>query len=388
MAEDLMFTKITDEKIATLRSRIGVLGPMRPATDPYTRYQVIKYLACVGDDNPLYWDEEYATKTRWKGVVVPPRMLLHSSGERTPRSVTEPMDPSRITFMGEDVMAGTFPMISGTRLVFERPIRLGDQLRAQSAPFDVIERKSSMAGRSLQLINKTVFLNQRDEVVTTEYMSVFRMDRGAARDNAKYLNLPEASYTDEEMEQLDAQYELERTQRRGDVPRYWDDTEVGEELITLAKGPLTVTDIASYFMGHGSAYFTNRVKHLELKANPSARLVNPSSNIEDDVVAAHWDPYFGPVSGIPRPYDEGPMRYDNLAHLVSDWMGDDAEMRELAVELRAPVLFGDVSWCTGKVVGKRVDADRHLVDLDLWITNQRGERSTLGSAIVELPYRK
>jgi len=140
-------------------------------------------------------------------------------------------------------------------------------------------------------------------------------------------------------------------------------------------------------MGQEHVYYTNRMKYLQLKANPAARLVNPETNVADDWVSAHWDEYFARLSGIPRPYDEGPMRYDNLAHLVTDWMGDDASLRELMVQLRAPCLVGDVSLCSGKVSGKRVEDGRHLVDLGLWIHNQRGERTTIGSATVELPTR-
>jgi acyl dehydratase len=279
-------------------------------------------------------------------------------------------------------------MISGTRIVFERPVRIGDRLRCQSAPHAVIERQSRMAGRSLELVNETVYWNQNGETVATAYDSVIRMERGAARESRKYLDIPAARYETGEMEALDAHYERERSDRRGEQPRYWDDTSVGEELITLAKGPLTITDIVAYFLGQGAVYYTNRVKHLQLKANPSARLVNLETNIEDEWTSAHWDEYFARQSGIPRPYDEGPMRYDDLAHLVTDWMGDDAMLRELMVSLRAPNLIGDLSWCSGRVTGKRIEGERQLVDLALWITNQRGERTTIGGAVVELLARR
>jgi len=68
-------------------------------------------------------------------------------------------------------------------------------------------------------------------------------------------------------------------------------------------------------------------------------------------------------------------------------MGDDAVLREIWVSLRAPNLVGDLSWCTGKVAEMRVEDGRRLVDLSLGIHNQRGERTTLGTAIVELPTR-
>jgi acyl dehydratase len=383
---DWMYGKITDEALEILRSRIGQVGPMSPESDPYTRTQIIRYLASVGDDNPLYWDDAYAAKTRWGGIIAPPRMLLSGSAQ-TPESVTQPPAGNRTSSLGEDVLRGVFAMISGTRMVFERPVRIGDRLRSQGTLHDVIVRKSQMAGRSVELINRMIYYNQRDEVVATVYASVIRMERGAARENRKYLDIPPARYTEEEIAAVYAHYERERQQRRGDRPRYWEDTEVGEPLLTLVKGPLTITDIASYFMGQGAIYYTNRVKHLQLKANPALRLVNPETNIEDEWTAAHWDEYFAQQSGIPRPYDEGPMRYDALAHLVSDWMGDDGVLRELYVSLRAPNLLGDVSWCTGKVVGKRMEDQRALVDLDLWITNQRNQKTTVGTAVVELPTR-
>ena len=381
--DEWMYGKITDEAIKVLRSRLGTPGPMGPESEPYNQWSVLRYLASVGDDNPLYWDEEYAAGTRWAGVIAPPRLLKQGS-TATPASVTVPIDESRVTFMGEDVLKGVFAMISGTRIVFERPVRMGEQLHAQSTPHDVIERKSRMAGRSLELVNKTTYYNQNEQLVATAYDSVIRMERGAARESRKYLDIPPAKYTTEEMESLYRHYGQEYSQRRGAKPRFWEDTEVGEELITLAKGPLTVAEIASYFIGQGWPSYTNRVKHFQLQANPATRLVNVETNIEDGWASAHWDEYFARRSGIPRPYDEGPMRYDNLTHLVTDWMGDDGVLREIAVQLRAPALVGDTSWCTGKVVGKREDDGHKLVDLHIWITNQRDERTTAGKATVEL----
>jgi acyl dehydratase len=384
--EEWMYGKITDEAIAVLRSRLGTPGPMGPESEPYNQWSVTRYLASVGDDNPLYWDEQYAAGTRWGGVIAPPRMLKHGS-DATPGSVTVPIDDSQITFMGEDVLKGVFAMIAGTRIVFEQPVRMGDQLHSQSAPHDVIERTSRMAGRSLELVNKTRYYNQNDELVATAYDSIIRMERGAARESRKYLDIPSAAYTADEADALYAHYEKEYSQRRGAQPRHWEDTQVGDELITLAKGPLTVADIAAYFIGQGWPWYTNRVKHFQLQANPSTRLVNVETNIEDGWASAHWDEYFARQSGIPRPYDEGPMRYDNMTHLITDWMGDDGVLREIAVQLRAPALVGDLSWCTGEVVAKRDEDGHKLADLHIWITNQRGERTTVGKATVELPSR-
>lgn len=370
--------KITDEAVAVLRGRIGSKGPMSPPSDPYSRDMIHRYLASIGDDNPLWFDESYAAKSRWGGVIAPPRFLVCGSPGDATTDMQPPEEP-------DDPLQGVFAMVSGTRMVFHHPVRLGDRLRAQTEAHDVVERKSSMAGRSLELVNKTTYYNQHDEEVAVVYASVIRMEREAARSNRKYLDLPEARYSADEMDAIYRQLESEAAQRRGATPRYWEETAPGEEMITLIKGPLAILDIASYFIGVGWPWYTNRLKHLHLNAHPAQRLVNVESNIEENWVAAHWDGYFASLSGIPRPYDEGPMRYDALAHLVTDWMGDDAQLRELYVTLRAPNLIGDVSYCSGCVRDKRVEDGHHLVDLDLWITNQREQRTTFGSAVVELP---
>ena len=374
-----LYGKITDEAIEKLRARIGQLGPMGPESDPITRPGIMRYINGIGDDNPLWFDEEYASKTRWGGIIAPPT-ILHVESAPSPARARQREMP------GEDLLPGVFAMVSGGRIVFEQPLRLGDTLRSQGGPHDVSPRRSSMAGRSLELINETTHYNQRGEVVATYYASVFRMERGASRDNRKYLDIAPPAYTTEEMEALYAHYEREHEQRRGDRPRHWEDTNVGDDLITILKGPLTIGNIVAYAMGWGySDLFANRLHHLFLQNRPSQRLINAETNIEDHIVSAHWDEYFARQSGIPYPYDEGIMRVGWLAHLMTDWMGDEGFLRELSVSLRRPNMLGDISWCTGRITDKRVLGERHLVNADIWITNQRNEKSTIGTAIVELP---
>lgn len=60
-------------------------------------------------------------------------------------------------------------------------------------------------------------------------------------------------------------------------------------------------------------------------------------------------------------------------------------MRMLDVKLRRPNIFGDVSWCRGEVVGKRVEDGVHLVDLTIRVENQLGEVTARGEATAELP---
>lgn len=382
-----LYGRITDEAIATLRSRIGVPEPMSQESEPVTVYRIMRYINGIGDDNPLWFDEAYAARTRWGGIIAPPT-FLHANSAFSPRVAHTPGSSGPGVGAGEDPLPGVFAMVTGERIVFYQPLRLGDTVRTQGALHDVIVRRSTMAGRSLQLVRKVTYYNQRGEVVAVSHPSVFRIEREQARAYKKYLDIPLATYTREQMEEIYGAYEREHLQRRGARPRYWEDIEPGDNLITLIKGPLTITNIIAFCQGWlAPGVFANRLQHLYLKNHPKSRVVNVETNIEDDIVAAHWDPYFARQSGIPYPYDEGIMRIGWIAHLLTDWMGDDGFLCELDVTLRKPNMLNDLSWCTGRVTDKWVAGDQHLVSTDVWITNQRGEQTATGTAVVALPSR-
>ncbi len=60
------------------------------------------------------------------------------------------------------------------------------------------------------------------------------------------------------------------------------------------------------------------------------------------------------------------------------------QFRPAYAEVRRPNLFGDVTWCKGKVTRKYDEAGEHLVDLDVWAENHRGEITAPGKATVAL----
>jgi hypothetical protein len=68
-------------------------------------------------------------------------------------------------------------------------------------------------------------------------------------------------------------------------------------------------------------------------------------------------------------------------------MGDDGLLKELSVRLRAPVIFGDITYTKGKVVGQRREGAAGLVELEVWAENQLGDVTATGRALVELPLR-
>ena len=53
-----------------MKQCIGMIDP--PAVYEVEKGSVRRYAEAVGDDNPLYRDEEYAAATKYRGIIAPP----------------------------------------------------------------------------------------------------------------------------------------------------------------------------------------------------------------------------------------------------------------------------------------------------------------------------
>src|SRR4030095_7761103 len=77
-SEGLIQGRITDDAVESMRKRIGYPNPtVRHGylKDPYnltaSREAIRRFAIGNGDDNPLFVDPDYATKTRWGDVIAP-----------------------------------------------------------------------------------------------------------------------------------------------------------------------------------------------------------------------------------------------------------------------------------------------------------------------------
>ena len=138
---------------------------------------------------------------------------------------------------------------------------------------------------------------------------------------------------------------------------YWDDVEVGQELPSFER----VTDLMNW---------------------------NRWAATYDEFVPYHMDDEGAKENGQPAVIGQGRIRVSYLHTLVRKWIGEEGAILTLSAQLRGINFKNDVLTCTGRVTGKRVDDEgRHVVDLEMLMTNQKGERVTPGTATVELPAR-
>ena len=136
--------------------------------------------------------------------------------------------------------------------------------------------------------------------------------------------------------------------------RYFQDVAVGAELPSLAKEISLVG-----MMAYGAATW--------------------------DFIRVHYDADYVRTLGFPGPFVDGQMLGGFLAQQVQDWAGPTAFLRKLNFRNRVMVYPGDSLVCYGIVTGayveeaegaedERLPNETGLVECDLWIENQRGER--------------
>ncbi|WP_420749394.1 FAS1-like dehydratase domain-containing protein [Rhodococcus sp. O3] len=372
-----------EEDIQRARDLVGVYHAVTQR-EQYTRANpdiMRNFARSYGDDNPLFVDEEYGSYTRWGGQIAPPMINIALTKELLADPV--PKEQRRPSFRGIHVF------VSGTTTDWYRPIYDGDALYSFRGFENVELKESEFAGRSLIITTINVQFNQRAEVVQTQRVISIHTERHESKKRKKYDAIEPASYTPEDIAKLDEIYAAEV--RRGAETRYFEDVEVGESLGTMAKGPLTTTDMVVFHSGgYGFAPYTPTASRLAYKNRQriGAFYIPNEQGIPDVAQRIHWDSEYARSIGLPAAYDYGMMRDCWLSHFLTNWIGDEGWIETMSSQMRKFNYMGDTHTFTGEVVGKRVEGDRHLVDVELRGTSQRGEVTCPATATISLPSRE
>ena len=108
-----------------------------------------------------------------------------------------------------------------------------------------------------------------------------------------------------------------------------------------------------------------------------------------DFIRLHYDADYARELGFDGPFVDGQMLGGFLAQHVQDWAGPGAFLRKLAFRNRVMAYPGDSLTCRGVVTGCSMEAEGGMVECDLWVENQRGEKVvTPASALVRFPLRR
>lgn len=117
------------------------------ATIPYTLTleDIQRYCRSVGEDHPLYFDEAYAKKSKYGGLIAPPSIHILLMFSCTPT---------------DDWMRSPGTVNAGQSWSYNVPARPGDEITLQARALDKFIKRER-----LFVIHDNVFLNQHGEVI-------------------------------------------------------------------------------------------------------------------------------------------------------------------------------------------------------------------------------
>ena len=106
-----------------------------------------------------------------------------------------------------------------------------------------------------------------------------------------------------------------------------------------------------------------------------------------DWYPVHFDQAFALKAGHADVFMNTGFLQAALVRVITDWMGDEGFLKRLRFEMRRQQRPGDTMTCKGRVTGKRIVEGEALVELDIWLENERDGMTTPGTATVALPRR-
>jgi acyl dehydratase len=103
-----------------------------------------------------------------------------------------------------------------------------------------------------------------------------------------------------------------------------------------------------------------------------------------DYVPWHFDPRYAESHGHPTIFVNTMHLAGFVDRIATDWAGPYSRVVRRKVTLLGSIYAGDSMVGRGRVIGKRRETSRHLVDLDIAVYNQRDELCCPAEVTLEL----
>ena len=140
---------------------------------------IMMFARSIGDDNPVYHDEEYKSESGCEGIIAPPT-FAQSSAQFDPDYFLRPKTGGEGWFGSGKEPTGLKPSGSGgsgggaaaglhaeQHFEYHLPLRAGDVLSATTKPGNSWEKESKRAGKLKFSESVTEYRNQDGDLVIT-----------------------------------------------------------------------------------------------------------------------------------------------------------------------------------------------------------------------------
>jgi acyl dehydratase len=383
---------ITEESLELMRRRIGYPNPTLRAgihggawNEIASADAIRRWSLCMGDDNPLFIDSDYAKKTRW-GQTIAPTGFEKSMGILRNREVPEEMKDTNKALRGVQLF------YSGGENFYYKPIIDGVKLY-RTKWVDKVELKESQFGGRSAIVTNGLSLYDEDNTVYSDGVEWFihteRRKSDPDKPRKDRTPLEPTHYTDEQLAEIEAAYDAEYV--RADDTLFIEDVKVGQILPRMVKGPLTITDLINFHMGAGWLIYGNWPYRLSYENRKRLRgfYSKNAQNAWDTVQRVHWDQELAHEVGVPGVYDIGALRQSMVCHYLQNWAGDDGWVYRMSYEFRQFNYMGDTTWISGTITDVRVDPELGpLIDIEVIGMNQRGQQNIKSTATILVASRE
>ena len=323
------------EIAAELNALVGVETTYRNRVE---RGNMMKIPWAIDDRNPLWRDEDYARRTPREGLTASPSFVeFLRIGFRN----FAPEDP---LFAPPGMKKGGPPgVVGGQEVDYFRPVRIGDVITSRRKLVGVRQRYAKALHKDVVIrTSEQKFTNQHEEPVATlraTQLIIFDSTRPKPEE-ADPAEEPAAAVTN--------------PVPVPEGPVDWNQVRPGVELPVLTKHP----DDNQMAVWAGAV---------------------------DDYNPIHRDPVLAQQGGYPGPIVFGPLICSFLNQLVTDWMGPEGWIDQVAYRHLAPAWVGEPMICRGRIVEKRVKEGRHQLVLRVQAGDAKGIPGTVGTVTVTLP---
>jgi hypothetical protein len=140
----------------------------------------------------------------------------------------------------------------------------------------------------------------------------------------------------------------------------------------------------------GQVYFEDVQEGTELpvlEKHPTTQQLVKYAGASGDYYQIHYDLNYAQANNLPSVILHGALKGAWLGQLMTDWIGTEGTLKKLTIQYRG-MDVPDKRMLGKGIVRKKYDQDgQHLVECEIWLENEEGQKTTPGSAIVALPSR-
>jgi len=362
----------------------GILKEVIGTTD------VRRWAQGMQNPHPLYFDEEYAAASRFGKVIAPYSFAV----------CTDDSHGAGPAIQGH--IEGTHMLFGGDEWWFYGPrMAPGDSFRHERMLFDYKVTNTKFAGPTMFSRGDTTYVNQLGEILCKQRSTSIRYRAEDARDRAEFMEVPESSWSDEQLAEIEKQkfeyYESFRDLGHG--RRLF--VKEGDELPMRPIGPHTTasftTEWRSFLMSvWGSFTYDGGASSMweagwlpEMDRDHEGAEIDPalSDGLYHGPSRGHVQKRYAQLIGMPRGYGYGAVMGAWILDYLSNWLGEWGELLHSNMSYRSPALIGDVTFLKGRVaeIDYHDPSGQPVAAIDVTMTNQRDEVMASGRAEAKLP---